>query len=82
MKAKCKIKHTTTNPRFLSGSNYAARAIVSHTKSLLHMFFLTECISTSTGCKGMERQNAFKIMKSGDKALLNVHQLLPNVMEL
>lgn len=81
MKAKCKSKHAT-NPRFLSEGNYAVSAIVSHTKAWLHMFFLTKCISISTGCKGMERQNTFVITQSGDKALLNVHQFLLNLMEL
>lgn len=46
------------------------------------MFFLTKHISISTGCKGMERQNALVIMNSGDKALPNVLQLLLNLMEL
>lgn len=46
------------------------------------MFFFTKRISISTGCKGVERQNAFMIMKSGDKALLNTHQPLLNLMEL
>lgn len=30
----------------------------------------------------MERQNALMITNSGDKALLNMHQLVVNLMEL
>lgn len=46
------------------------------------VFFLTKCITISTACKGMERNNASMIMQSEDKALLSVRQLLLNLMGL
>lgn len=49
---------------------------------MVHMFFFTKYISISTGCKGMGRQNALMNVQSGDKALLDTHQLLLNLMEL
>lgn len=54
---------------------------ISH-KIMVHVFFLTKYISISTGCKGMGRQNAFMIVQSGDRALLDMHQLLLDLMEL
>lgn len=59
-----------------------ASAIVSHTKSWCHVFFLAKYISISTACKGMERNNASMLMQSEGKALLSVRQLLLNLMEL
>lgn len=50
-------------------------------KIMVQIFFLTKCISISTGCKGIESQNAFMIVQSEDKALLGIHQLLLNLME-